>query len=457
MSSSIRIPESTPLPDRDTFQSNFESSTKTMPMEIGGARQRRMRSIAPRRWTLKITMSTVQYQEFDYWFQNAINGGASLFDMQLLDDDQTLVWYTVNALDGYGFENVANDADTWIITMTVRSKLPSFTDRVPGTNDLHGDAELGISSAGVLHVPYTMRGAASLGLSAQTRLGSPRMQGRTDMGVVLAGTFQHEFFQGRAQITLTASGTFNTAHVMYGLASIGISTATGVMADPYFSSVVTLLHFNGSNGSTTVTDSAGTPNSFAVTTPGALSTAQAKFGSASYQPGSTGRLKLSGAALSQLSIGNRQFTFEVWVYPLSTTASIIVDLAVSNGVTPLALQYTSGKIQIFGFNSAGTGGGLLATSTNSLNLNSWNFTQLRVRDDGSQFNWELSINGTIDNLSGVTVTAPNNWIFYPTVDFGIGNFASGPNTPFDGYIDDIRFTIGVARPFQVPTIQFLDH
>jgi hypothetical protein len=235
-----------------------------------------------------------------------------------------------------------------------------------------------------------------------------------------------------------------------------IAAAVDVPINPPFSQVVALLHFNGTNGSTTVTDNAGTPNSFVMSGSGALSTAITRFGTASYKPGSSGVLKLSGSPGSQLLIDTNEYALELWVYPLSAANAVLVNLSPTNGYTPIGLHYVGGKIQLVGYNDA-LSGGALGTSRASLNVNAWNFIQLRFRKDFtvSTAYWELGLDGVLDDWNGVTVSTATNWDAYATGDFAIGNYGSG-GFPLDGYIDELRMTIGSITAINLPTTAFPD-
>ena len=87
-----------------------------------------------------------------------------------------------------------------------------------------------------------------------------------------------------------------------------IPTSEASSSDPYFSSTKLLLNGNGTNGSTTFTDSSN--SSYTVTANGnaQISTAQSKFGSASmYFDGTGDYLTVSNATASDV-FGSGDFT-----------------------------------------------------------------------------------------------------------------------------------------------------
>lgn len=186
MSSPNRLPEALPLPQRDTLSTTFEQVNGRTVMEIGAARQRRLRSIAPRLFSVSLVLNAPQFQQFEYWYQNSIKGGALVFDMQLLDDDNTLVWYTVNIVGQYTYENIGTADTQWLVRITVRSTLPAFSVRDPGTA-LIGRIDVGTELLGNLSVPFVMRGMVSVGTELQGAIRSQSMRGQINVGTELVG------------------------------------------------------------------------------------------------------------------------------------------------------------------------------------------------------------------------------------------------------------------------------
>lgn len=199
----------------------------------------------------------------------------------------------------------------------------------------------------------------------------------------------------------------------------------GTGADPYLPMTSLLLHMDGSNASTTFLDSS--LNTLAVTAVGnaQISTAQSKFG------GASGLFDGSGdyctATLSAL--GTNDFTIEAWVRPSSfANYRMIYDTRTSDGDT-------SGFV--WGINSSGNlfiylGSFVLTTGT--LTTNTWAHVALS-RSGGT---WRIFVNGvlqsgTYSNSGSLTRTATRIGMDWNTL-YG-----------FDGYIDDLRITNGVAR------------
>jgi hypothetical protein len=116
--------------------------------------------------------------------------------------------------------------------------------------------------------------------------------------------------------------------------------------DPNFGSVVALLHFDGTNGSTTFTDQKG--NTWTAVSGAKISTAQSKFGGAS--------LLLNGSSdyatvpnFAGLDFGSGNFTIEGWVRPANVTSNQVI-IANWYGTNPNNCAFifyitTAGQIQ----------------------------------------------------------------------------------------------------------------
>lgn len=76
---------------------------------------------------------------------------------------------------------------------------------------------------------------------------------------------------------------------------------------------MSLLHFDGTDLSTTITDSADAGNIWTVSAPGALSTTQKKFGASSFSSQGSNDGDLSGTTTDD-TWWNGQFTVDFWLY-----------------------------------------------------------------------------------------------------------------------------------------------
>lgn len=216
--------------------------------------------------------------------------------------------------------------------------------------------------------------------------------------------------------------------------------------DTYFAYNSLLLHMDGSNGSTTFTDSSS--NALTVTANGnaQISTAQFKFGGASGLFDGTGDYLLV-AYDSDLSLGTGDFTIELWIRPADLNYRFMLGATVnSSGYMMLAINPTgSGQIWM---GNAGVGWPL-QFSGHTLAADTW--AHLAISRSGSSN--RLFIDGT---QIGSTITDSTNWSVDPSGMY-VGNQAAG--TSWNGYIDDLRITKGVARytsNFTPPTAAFPD-
>ena len=208
--------------------------------------------------------------------------------------------------------------------------------------------------------------------------------------------------------------------------------------DPDFTSVSLLLHMDGSNGSTTFTDSSS--DGIAVTANGnaQISTAQSKFGGASGLFDGSGDY-LSTAALASLAPGTGAFTIECWVRWTDRSGA----QALFNYVGVWSLNKAAANL-IQTENIMTSASALISTTT--FVDNQWYHIAVsrgtgaaRLYVDGVE---ESSVSGTNADIS--------------TTNVWVGRTLFG-NLYLNGYIDDLRLTIGVDRytaNFTPPTAPF---
>ena len=212
--------------------------------------------------------------------------------------------------------------------------------------------------------------------------------------------------------------------------------------DPNFSSVSLLLHMNGSNGSTTFTDSSS--NALTVTASGnaQISTAQSKFGGASgLFDGSGDYLSLSTA--SALGMGSGDFTIEYFVRFTASGTQVHLD---QRGSGTALYIYSSGTTLYFADDVANR-----ITGTSALTADTWH--HIAVSKSGSST--KLFVDGT---QVGSTYT--------DSTDYGaskplyIATYYQASAVFLNGNIDELRITKGVARytaNFTAPTAAFPDY
>jgi hypothetical protein len=216
-----------------------------------------------------------------------------------------------------------------------------------------------------------------------------------------------------------------------------------IIPDPYGANVSLLLHFDGTNGSTTFTDSSLNPKTVTPTSV-TVSTAQSKFGAASATPlgYSNSRLTVSGAN-ADCSFGTGDFTIEMWVYPTSQSTvrvlyddSIVGAGGIGTGVGSIVIcqWYAQWNVYLDGAVKFGSG---IGSST----LNTWQHVALTRSGTAVR----LFVGGTLVSsfTSAANLSCPSNRPLLCNGSDTSGNGIYG--WPFTGYMDDLRVTKGVAR------------
>ena len=230
-----------------------------------------------------------------------------------------------------------------------------------------------------------------------------------------------------------------------------ITGSEKVAQDPYlYTNTVLLLKGDGTNGSTTILDGskvAGGPKTVTPVGNAQISTSQSKFGGSSIAFDGTGDyLTLNGS--NDFAFGTGNFTVETWIRPSNLTGQKVLLDTRAAGESTLGTKwilYTDNASLAFAAaGSTYTGG--------TLSLNTWHFIVLcrssgitRAYLDGVQ------VGSTVTDSTNYTIGA-----LRPT----IGTDGNSPSSlSFNGYMDDLRITKGVARytaNFTPPTAPFPD-
>jgi hypothetical protein len=149
----------------------------------------------------------------------------------------------------------------------------------------------------------------------------------------------------------------------------------------------------------------------------------------------------------QFQLGTANFTIEFWIYFNSVAANQRV-AGQDNNLSTLtwAIFTTVANRLDYYLSSVGTSWNMaLGISMGSIAINTWYYVAL-VRN-GSTFT------PYINSVAG-TVTTNAAALFASTAPLTLGAFASGPQTYFNGYIQDFRITRGIARTITTPTEAF---
>ena len=225
-----------------------------------------------------------------------------------------------------------------------------------------------------------------------------------------------------------------------------ITGAEKTPVDPQFGSVSLLLHGNGANGSTVITDSSGSPKTVTAVGNAQISTTQSKFGGSSLAFDGTGDY-LSVPNDGTLQMGSVNFTIEFWIYfnSLSGYQTPFDKGVVSTGALVLQTDLNNGRMIVW------VQGVPLITESSNGSTATWTHYAL-VRNSGTL---KLYRNGA------ETGSVANSTDFNSAETVGIGAYASySPGSvSVNGYIDDLRITKGVARytaNFTPPAAPFPD-
>ena len=210
--------------------------------------------------------------------------------------------------------------------------------------------------------------------------------------------------------------------------------ATGTtVGDVHFPKVRLLLPLDGSNGATATSDSSN--DNRAITFVGSnsnIATAQSKFGGSSLSiTGGSSRITTPGTS-SLNATGD--FTMEVWIYNSSTSdyPCLLTNSASSGELSCYLASTTSNQILRLWNNSAVT------NFSTTLPQNQWyHFALVR---SGSTV--KLYVNGTADST---TRSDSGTFGFGSESNLHIGGYATRTDYNFEGYLDDFRLTIGLAR------------
>lgn len=223
---------------------------------------------------------------------------------------------------------------------------------------------------------------------------------------------------------------------------------TSGLADPDFANVEALLHFDGADASTTMTDVTG--RVWTARGNAQLDTAQKQWGVSSLLLDGTG--DFIDAAHDVLLSANGDYTFECWIRPsfTSTLKCIATKRPTSGGATEFAFYVdATNKLQVSAWTS---GAVVIVTLTGATDVQQNVWQHVTFTKDG--ITWRLFLDGVLDAFGDETGTYGANLNM-----FHIGRDPSNTARDFAGHMDDVRITKGVARytaTFTPPAAAFPD-
>lgn len=231
---------------------------------------------------------------------------------------------------------------------------------------------------------------------------------------------------------------------MIGFYSAGAMGQGGGGTDPYWTSVASLLHFDGADASTTFTDEKG--KTWTAGGNAKLSTTDPKFGSASLALDGSGDY-VTTASHADFGFGTGDFTIEGWTNRsggLTDRAMVDTRSAVNTGIAVYA-TVTSG------------GNGGLAVASNTAVL----AKAAGIPATGAWYHWAVvrqsgTLRGYQDGIQVLSVA--DSRTYASASHCYIGTMYNGTQG-MAGKVDDVRITKGVCRypdgtTFTPPTAPF---
>ncbi len=212
-----------------------------------------------------------------------------------------------------------------------------------------------------------------------------------------------------------------------------LRAAGTTVGDVYFPQTKLLLPFDGTNGATTTSDLSNSNHTATFIGNAQISTAQSKFGGSSlYFDGSGDLLTLPDS--SDWDVGSQSFTAECWIYPVASPNQPIIMGQWNNPYSwVLLFSNDSNRYLRFIFKVGAAWNDNI--SSTAVALNTWSHVAL-VRDTNNVFN--MYLNGV--SIHNTTIAGAADAV---ASVFLVGGSSVGNN--FNGYMDDIRMTKGVAR------------
>lgn len=221
--------------------------------------------------------------------------------------------------------------------------------------------------------------------------------------------------------------------------SLNTAIMGGGVSDPFFDDVVSLLHMDGPDASTTFTDEKGvvwTANGNAQ-----IDTAQSKFGGASGLFDGTGDY-ITTPDSADFTFGTSDFTIEYWVRMNAAAGAsgvyvfgqMSTSFAIANGSVLMTFGASSTAPAIL--MASGSSFVVNISSSESLTLGVW--YHVAATRSGNTF--RLFVNG-VQRATTTNASSANN----STHPISIGRPGAFNGAYFNGWLDDFRLTIGTAR------------
>lgn len=389
-----------------------------------------------------------------------LTSGSSVFNLEIenvatlpaaVADGLGRMVYLTSAYSTYSVGPYVNDGTIWLPIQTTAG-VSSVTIN-NGTGITGGGTGSTFTLAVDTNVIATKTYADSAGASAITASGGIQKVGN-EVSLTSVGT-AGVYGDASTIPTLTIDSKGRITSVVLNPVVANVSTA----GDSYFNSVSLLMHAEGTNGSSSFVDSSATPKTVSIAngTP-TISTTQSKFGSSSIQLVNTGSaantsdsLRIaSGGASGPMDLSTGDFTIEFFMRAAAAQTTRLI-MGSAN-----ALTGTGGwgiRLDSTGFVLLGNGNGQ-GSAAWSWNTNTWYHVAVcrsgsttKIFVDGTQVGSNLTPTFVAESAGSYVYIGAHNTDSY--------NASYG----FNGHLDEIRITKGVARyttNFTAPTTAFLN-
>jgi hypothetical protein len=182
-----------------------------------------------------------------------------------------------------------------------------------------------------------------------------------------------------------------------------------------------LLHCDGTDGSTTITDTTGLQTSITASGNAQIDTAQSKFGGASLMFDGTGDF-ITVPTTTDFDFGTGDFTVDMW-----TRAGFLL-----GGLTQCLVDFQPHRIQWEGFTFEWREGANFITSSSSFAVSTW--YHVALTREGTTV--RLFVNGALEG----SITNSTNLL---NTNTRFGTRSSGVD-PYQGWHDEIRIVKGTA-------------
>jgi hypothetical protein len=345
---------------------------------------------------------------------NASGGGSSLAVGQTFVSNGSQTVYTLS-------QTATNRDQILVVTNGVVQSRSGSNYTVSGTTLTLSDP---VQSGGLIDVRFINAGQGSSGTSGAN--------GTVQTGSIAKQTILYNVVSG-SQNVITG---LNLSGNKWGVDIKEEWDDVIIAGDQYYNSCSLLMHFNGANGSTTFTDNSPSPKTVTSNNGAAISTAQSKFGGGSgFFDGTDDYLSINYN--SAFNFGTNSFTWETWIYPTNISGiDGIYATSGGSGANPKFVIHLNAGTPSIHYNNLTNGSDIYTTATSAVSINTW--THLAFVRNGSNWTWYINGNsaGSGTNNTNITFTSQPTYIGYG----GESYF-----TPFNGYIDELRVTKGVAR------------